>query len=253
MNKYYIITLITILTFVSCGKSKEQLELEKAKQELKEIKLELVEKQKVEDLQRKIQAKKNEELKIYQQKLNVGKKKKQIWLNELLSQANSALSKAKHNYKKVNEFQFGRTLTTKNKQLKEAQNKINVIKDYIKNIKTEIAESEMTKIFNFQNQPETVVEYLFIAAKNRDFSKLRYLSDPFSENDADTRGLCYVGMLPYSEQNKFIENFKNGRIIGKPIINGDKAEVEFAFGQGSNRLEKMSLVKRMGKWYLESF
>jgi len=60
-------------------------------------------------------------------------------------------------------------------------------------------------------------------------------------------------MLLQPDQNRFIQNFENGRIIGKPIIKGDKAEVEFAFGQNSDRLKKMKLIKRMGNWYLESF
>lgn len=232
MKKYYSIVLIILLTLISCGESKKELEL--------------IEKQKID--QQKI-----EKQKIHQQKINVGKVKNQNNLDEALSIANSALARAEQEYNEINLFQFGRSQTTKDRQLRDAQKQINDLRDYVRNIKDEIAELELSKTFDFQKRPEDVVKHLFFAAKNKDFSKLRYLCDPYAENDEDTGGLCHVGMLTQSNQNQFIQNFRNGRIIGNPIINGDKAEVEFAFGQSSNLLEKMNLINRMGLWYLSSF
>jgi len=252
MKKTYIITLITLLTLASCGKSKEELELEKTKIELEKVKFELAEKIQTEK-QKQIEAKNNYLLKQHEQKVNVGKQKRQTELREALNQANLALQRAENNYNEINEFQIGRSQYTKDQQLGDARNQINKMSNYIKNVKTEIPELELSNTFDFQKKPEDVVKHLFLAAKNKDFSKLRYICDPYAENDSDTQGLCYTGILPQSDQDRFIKNFKNGRIIGKSITNGNEAEVEFAFGQSSNRLEKIKLINRMGNWYLESF
>lgn len=259
MTKIYLILLITLLTIVSCGKSKEQLELEKVKLELEKAKLEITEKTKSEEKAELelIEKTKSEEkskivrelYRVHEQKSNVGKQKKQTQLNDVLIQANTALTKAKKNYENAKVFQFGRTESAKDKQLTDALNQINILSSYIENIKNEIAELELSKTFDFQKNPENVVKHLFSAAKNKDFSKLRYLCDPYAENDSDTRAICYTEMLPQSEQDKFIQNFENGRLIGKAIIKGDRAVVEFAYGQSSDRLEKMNLVNRMGNWY----
>lgn len=246
MKKTYIIALITLLTLASCGKNNNEIELKKTKVELEKVKLKLAEKNQIE-------AENNKLLKQHEQRVNVGKQKKQTALRDALYQANQSLQRAKNSYAEINEFQIGRSQTTKDQQLGDARNQINKMSTYVKNIKNEIAELELNKTFDFQKKPENVIKHLFLAAKNKDFSKLRYLCDPYAENDSDTNGLCYTGMLPKSGQNRFVENFANGRIIGKPIINGDKAEVEYAFGQSSNRLEKIKLIKRMGNWYLESF
>ena len=39
----------------------------------------------------------------------------------------------------------------------------------------------------------------------------------------------------------------------EPIIRGNKAEIEFAFGPNSDKLEKMNLIKRNDFWYLLGF
>ena len=256
MKKNYIIALITLLTLASCGKSKEEIELEKAKVELEKVKLELVEKKENEikaEKQRQIQAVKNEQIKQHEQKINVGKQKRKTEFQNALNHAYSALTKAKENYNEVNSFHLGRSVTTKNKQLNEAQKQINEMSEYVQNVKNEIAELELIKTFEFQKSPLNVVNHLFFSAKNADFSKLRYLCDPYAECDNDVERLCFIGMLPKSKQDDFIMSLKNGRIIGNPIIKGDIAEVEFAFGQSANRLEKMTLINRMGYWYLSGF
>jgi hypothetical protein len=60
-------------------------------------------------------------------------------------------------------------------------------------------------------------------------------------------------MMMDKQQENLKSEFENGRVIGKPKINGDKAEVEFAFGPSANQLEKMRMVKRNGLWYLSGF
>ena len=79
------------------------------------------------------------------------------------------------------------------------------------------------------------------------------MCDPYGEHDADAKSVCLVEMQPSEIQLQFIQNFENGRIIGEPIIQGESANVEIAFGPSTSRLETIHLIKRMDKWYLKGF
>ena len=252
MKKNYVIYLFIALLIASCGKSAKEQELEKVKEELELAKNELAlkeeeEREKVKQLEL---AKKEEE---HQQKVTVGKKKKLSQLNEILEQASYTLRLADMELSEINEFEIGRSSATKDYQLRIQREKIRDIKSYIANIKNEIAELELQKTFAFQDKPEDVMKYIFEAAKKGDFSNFQYLSDPYSENDSDVNNLCFAEIKLEQEKKELSANFSNGRIIGEPKIQDDKAEIEFAFGRNSDRLEKMSLIKRNDKWYLMGF
>jgi hypothetical protein len=244
MRKSLTILLLLSLILTSCGKSKQELELEKTKLELEKTKLELAENTK--------RAEQEILLKEHEQKINVGKLKKQTELKEMLDNMTQKLKEAKKELEKIKVFEFGRSQSTKDKQIYSARKKISNFESSIRGIKSEIAELEMHKTFDFQKSPKLVMEYIFKAAIENDFSKLRYLCDPYAENDSDVNGICYAEMLIIKGQDRFTSNFSKGRIIGDPIINGDKAKIEFAFGPSSNKLETMNLVNRNGYWYLSS-
>ena len=245
MTKNYIFLLLTVLILSSCGKSKQELELEKAKLELEKTKLELAEKEKNEELA-KIE-------KVHEQKVNVGKRKKITELNLMLQKLPQAIEKAEQNIRDINEFKIGRSSSTKEKQLKEARTQLREIRDYGEKIKNEIAQLEYHKTFDFQKDPASVMNYIFESAKKEDFSNFRNLCDPYGENDSDVNQICYAEMMMQKQQANLKVEFENGRVIGEPKIDGDKAEVEFAFGPSANRLEKMGMVKRNGLWYLSGF
>lgn len=245
MTKNYIFLLLTVLILSSCGKSKQELELEKAKLELEKTKLELAKKEKKEELA-KIE-------KVHDQKVNVGKRKKITELNLLLQKLSLSIEKGEQNIREINQFKIGRSSSTKEKQLKEARTQLRKIKDYVERVKNEIAQLEYHKTFEFQKDPASVINYIFESAKNRDFSNFRNLCDPYGENDSDVNRICYAEMMMQKQQANLKAEFENGRIIGEPKIDGDKAEVEFAFGPSANRLEKMKMVKRNGLWYLSGF
>lgn len=245
MTKNHIFFLLTVLILSSCGKSKQELELEKAKLELEKTKLELAKKEKKEELA-KIE-------KVHDQKVNVGKRKKITELNLLLQKLSLSIEKGKQNIREINQFKIGRSSSTKEKQLKEARTQLREIKDYVERVKNEIAQLEYHKTFEFQKDPASVINYIFESAKNRDFSNFRNLCDPYGENDSDVNRICYAEMMMQKQQANLKAEFENGRIIGEPKIDGDKAEVEFAFGPSANRLEKMKMVKRNGLWYLSGF
>ncbi|HUH51033.1 MAG TPA: hypothetical protein VLZ11_02935 [Flavobacterium sp.] len=251
MKKNYIIIIIAILTLTSCGKSKEKLELEKAKIELERTKLELAEKNKA-DEQIQVSQQNAEKQKIHEQKLNVGKQKRLVELNEQLQQLPGALSQAEAQLNEVNEFHLGRSSTTKEKQIKEASNQLNEIRHYGDKLKNEIAQLEYNETFDFQKTPESLMNYMFKSAKTGNLSNFRYLCDPYAENDSDTKAICYAEMLTQKGREELITGFANGRIMGEPKIKGDKAEIEFAFGPSSSELKKMNLINRNGLWYLMS-
>lgn len=252
MIKNYIFVLFTLLILNSCGKSKSEIELEKAKIELEKTKLELAEKTRKEE-ENKIKERKAELNKIHEQKVNVGKRKKITELNLMLQKLPEAIKEAEQKIKKINQFKIGRSLSTKEKQLQEARAQLNEIHKYGEKIKNEIAQLEYLKTFDFQKDPESVMKYIFESAKKGDFSNFRNLCDPYGENDSDVNQICFAEMMMNNQKANLKAQFENGRVIGKPKINKDRAEVEFAFGPSSNKLEKMGMVKRNGLWYLSGF
>ncbi|GAB7258321.1 hypothetical protein [Polaribacter sp. OB-PA-B3] len=237
MKTNYILALLTILTLNSCGKSEKEIKIEKEKLELK-----------AENERKKIELEK-----IHEQKVNVGKRKKITELTMQLQRLPEAIKKAQENIEKINKFQIGRSQSTKDKQLKKAYKQLSEIRNYGEKLKNEIAQLEYLKTFEFQKDPESVMKYIFESAKKGDFSNFRNLCDPYGENDSDVNSICYAEMLSKERKKELQDSFKNGRIIGKPVIKDNIAEIEFAYGVSSNRLEKMGMVKRNGLWYLSGF
>jgi hypothetical protein len=97
------------------------------------------------------------------------------------------------------------------------------------------------------------MKYIFESAKKRDFSNFRNSCDPYGENGTDVNSICYAEMLSKKGKEQLQKMFKNGRIIGEPIIKQNIAKIEFAFGLSSNKLEKMVMIKRNNLWYLSEF
>lgn len=122
--------------------------------------------------------------------------------------------------------------------------------------------------------PTSVVNAIFYAAKTADFEVLGTLCDPVGIGDGDVKNLCQLGFgLSESDrqvleekgitEEEFIEDFKkvfgSGQIIGSTRYEtnefGTYAEVDFYFypDGSSKRKETMSLVQRGKNWYLSGF
>jgi TolA-binding protein len=230
MKINYILALITILTLNSCGKSEKEIKIEKEKLELK------IEKEK-----------------IHEQKVNVGKRKKITELTMQLQRLPEAIKKTQKNIEDIKIFKIGRLQLTKEEQLKKAYEQLSETRSYGEKLKNEIAQLEYLKTFDFQKDPESVMKYIFESAKKGDFKNFRNLCDPYGENDRDVNSICYAEILSKKRKKELEDMFKNGRIIGKPVIKENTAEIEFAFGLSSNKLEKMGMVKRNNLWYLSAF
>ncbi|UAB80059.1 hypothetical protein INR76_07895 [Marixanthomonas sp. SCSIO 43207] len=224
MKINYILASFIISLLIACGEGKKERTQEEAEQK-----------------------------RIHLEKIEVGKSKLKMDLTQEYDRLKKTLIEENAKLEKINEFQLGRSSVTKEKQLTEQNNKILRISNQLEKLKEEISLTHLRETFEFQNTPKGVIDFIFEAAQNRDFDKLRHVCDPYGENDKDTRYICLVAMQPVAMQNQFVENFKNGRIMGETQINGNKAETEIAIGSSSQRLVTITLVKRMNKWYLESF
>lgn len=236
MKLNHILTIALATLIISCGKNKKEIEQENARIELEQ----------------KALAEQKEKERIHLEKIEVGKSKLKMDLTNELDRLKKQLEEEKDYMAEINKFQVGRSSSTKEKQLAEQYQRISQITSYISKLEKEISLTHLRETFDFQDTPEGVIKYLFEAAKNRDFSKLRNLCDPYGENDGDARRICLVEMQPTEMQNRFVENFEKGRIMGEPKIENEVAEIEIAVGPSSDQLEKIKLVKRMDKWYIES-
>jgi len=236
MKINYILISGLLFLIISCGKSEKEIEQEKKQVEIEQ----------------KALAKKKEQQRVHLEKIEVGKSILKTKLSKELDQLKKVLLEQENKLIEINKFQLGRTNSTKVNELNKQNLKIGQIKSYISKIEKEISLTNLRETFDFQDKPEGVIKFLFDSAKNKAFGKLRYLCDPYGENDGDSKGICFIEMQPVEMQNQFVKSFKNGRIIGEPKIENDKAVIEIAFGQNSDRLEKINLVRRMNKWYIVS-
>jgi len=107
------------------------------------------------------------------------------------------------------------------------------------------------------DDPESVLNAVFEAARNRDPSQLHGLCDPTSENDGDTQDVCDL-TAESAQWEEFVQYFESGRITGAAKF-GTKdgvrvAHVPFGFlGPDADQTETMTLVEHDGRWYLASF
>ena len=194
-----------------------------------------------------------EQERIHQEKIEVGKNLKRNKLENLKSTIEENLKREKEELEEIRKFQVGRSSETKHKQIAEQSNDIMEIERYLKTLDAEIAKTALFKSFPFQSTPEGVVEHVLMAADSADFSKLKFLVDPYGEFDSDVFSFMLIETLPKEGQEEFVKNFENARIMGEPKLDEDSAEMEVAIGPSSNRLEKVQLVKRKDRWYLLSF
>jgi hypothetical protein len=253
MKTLTLISLIAII-LVSCGPSVE--EIKQREQFIADsIKTVANRKQAVQDsikLEEQRHKEFAEQQRIHYEKIEVGKSTERTKLNKYLEQLKSRINTAKSQLNKINEFQIGRSSSTKQRQLNEQQTKINELLSFKESIEKEIAQTHLHKNHDFQQTPSGTVEHLIESAKKRDFSDVRDLVDPYGQFDDDVFNLCLVSMYPDADKEAWAKEFENGRIM-REEVNEDSAEIEFAHGAGSDKLETVKLVNRQGFWYLKSF
>lgn len=113
---------------------------------------------------------------------------------------------------------------------------------------------------NFQSDPKLLLEEVFRAAKERDYSNLNRLCPPNNINDGDTQDICDITSTK-ERLDDFISYFENARINGEITYSvssdgNEIARVPFWCNHpaGESRSnETMNMVKIDKKWYLSSF
>jgi TolA-binding protein len=191
-----------------------------------------------------------EQLRIHNEKIEVGKTSKRIWLGNTLNDIKEQIRSANDELEEINRFQFGRPIEKKNQQLAVQRKRIANLESLESGLEREIAQTHLFQNFEFQLTPKGVVQHMFECAKKRNFSTYRHLPDPYGECKNKIWRMSLMDIYPSEDKESFISEFSNARIMGEPVIKGDIAELEVAVGPQSNQLEKIRLVKRMNYWYL---
>ncbi len=112
------------------------------------------------------------------------------------------------------------------------------------------ASCNSTKTESPQASPRAVAETIFNAAKNGSCEGLPALID--TNADGDSKMIAQAA-TDKKIQEEFKTYFKKGKVVGEPVINEDKASVNILFGPDGNKEETFEMVKKDGKWYLQSF
>lgn len=102
------------------------------------------------------------------------------------------------------------------------------------------------------SSPKSVLGAVFYAAKSGDTRNLSGLCDPAGEANGPVRRICAV-TRDSADWASFRANFARGTLNGEPRMSGDHAELKFLYGPEGGDPELMNLVRRDGRWYLESF
>jgi hypothetical protein len=107
-----------------------------------------------------------------------------------------------------------------------------------------------SKAKDAQGDPKAVAEAIFDAAKSGKYDGLAALID----SDADKDSKMITSAATDKEVAKsFQEYFSKGKVVGDPVITGDNAEVKILFGPDGTKEETFNMVRKNGKWYLNSF
>lgn len=234
MKIYYFILYPLLLLILSCGPSKEEIAI---RQKFIADSLQMVKHQ--QEFQR-----------IHQEKIEVGKAINRTNLTKILDDLKNELATADAGLRRINEFQFGRTIYEKDRQLNNQNEVIKELEVFIENVEKEISMTHLYNSFDFQFTPEGTVEHIFYSAQNKDFTKMRHLLDPYGEYEKDAQFICWAEMLPDRHREEWISMFQNGRIMGEAEVKDNIAKLEIAIGSESDRLVNIYLTKRSDKWYI---
>ena len=245
MKNTHLSILFVAFTFMNCGPNGPSQEEIIAKKKHITDSLEIVKLDSIKAIELKLELER-----IHLQKIEVGQSILERRLTNIIENLKATLRSQQLELNQINEFQLGRLKSTKQRELRNQHNKIYNVESKIRKIDKEISMSKLFNSFDFQETPAGTIEHLFYAAKNNDYQKMRHLLDPYGEYDNDALYLCHVEMLSDSEKQEWEDLFGKGRIMSDPVINEKTAEIEIAIGFHSNKLEKINLVERMGRWYI---
>jgi hypothetical protein len=102
------------------------------------------------------------------------------------------------------------------------------------------------------SSPRALALSIFAIAKSGDLALLAPVADP-QDADGDSKRVAGVAQAPEAKQAEFRTFFAKGTVKGEPRVDGDNAEVDILFGPDGTKDETFKMVKRDGRWYLQSF
>ncbi len=191
-----------------------------------------------------------EELKAHETMLQVGKEKKRIALQNMIDQIDQSLEQGHNQLSELQQFRFLRSPETKMAQVMHQLEEIGQIEQYKRALQNELAMIPVTKTYPCQDRPQDLMDYIFTSMSDDNLETLKYLIDPYGEHDEKLTAFLVVHLLPSNLRTGFTQSLK-ARVMPEPQIGGASAIYEIAVGPGQDRLEKVLLVKRMDKWYLQ--
>lgn len=252
-NLFKLFAFLSIFSIVACGPSEE--EIKQREQFIADSTSNYIENEKIKaDSILKYQEEQKlleEELRIHKEKIEVGKDIKKMKISQAIEKGKEQLAREKEKLAQINEFKFGRTPSEKQNQINQQNKRIDDLKSAIKILENAIPYTNLYEVFDFQDTPEGTVKHLFEAAKNNDFSKLKFLIDPYGEFNDSAIELCFFEFSPIERQENYKKLLLNGRVMNTLENNDEIAIIEVAIGQNSDELEKVTLVNRLGKWFIQ--
>lgn len=102
------------------------------------------------------------------------------------------------------------------------------------------------------SSPKALAESIFAIAKDGDLALLAPVADPQGA-DGDAKDVAGVAKAAPEKQAEFRAFFRDGKVHGEVKTEGDQAAVPILFGPGATREETLNMVRRDGRWYLQSF
>jgi hypothetical protein len=195
-----------------------------------------------------------EELTIHKQKVTSGIANKKNDIDQLINNNKSKVIELSEKLRKARKFKIGRSKAEKEFEISSLETTISDLSKY--NIRLAKFKKELDYLhntYNFQSEPQSVLNELFTAAKTRDFRMMLFLADPYDENDSDVDRIGYSEALSPKQRMSIISMFENAKIIGEPRILENTAEIDFLYGRNADKKETMKLIRRNESWYLLSF
>ncbi len=101
------------------------------------------------------------------------------------------------------------------------------------------------------SSPTAVVQTIIKAAKTGKYGSLLKLNNPAVEMDGDAKDIINVANADKSHQKEFNEFFGNAKIVDKPRIKKNLAEVDIETTAEGGEKETIICENKFDKWYLK--
>ena len=103
-----------------------------------------------------------------------------------------------------------------------------------------------------QSSPTKLAESIFRAAKTGIYSGMSGIAAPGA--DGDSKDVAGVATKDAEYQKMFRDYFSTGKVNGEVSLDRDgNAVVPILFGPNGTKNEKLNMVQKDGRWYLQSF